>query len=210
MWTRRLIRIAAASAVAVVAAAAIAWWLPGNGPTAAENGLRLARDVQMGGPFELVDHTGRAVTDADFRGEYLLMYFGFTFCPDVCPTELAEMTQAVDLLGDDAARVRPVFVTIDPERDTPEAVGQYVALFHPRMVGLTGSPQQIAQAAANYRVFYRRVDDPDHSYYLMDHSSFIYLVGPDGALQEVFTQRDTPEDIAAAIRQRLETGGTAS
>jgi len=197
-------RIGLASVVALAAAAGLAYWQIERGPTAAEGGYEVAQGAPIGGPFELVDSTGATVTDEEFRGQSLLIYFGYTFCPDVCPTELAEMTQALDLLGEDAERLQPVFVSIDPERDTPEAVGQYAELFHPRLIGLTGSPEQVAQAAANYRVFYRRVDDPDYSYYLVDHSSFIYLVGPDGELAALFSPRHTPEDMAAGIREHLD------
>src|SRR3546814_17000302 len=108
----------------------------------------------IGGPFELVDQNGRTVTRDSFAGRYVLMSFGFTYCPDVCPTELSQMATTMDLLGEDAQKLQPVFITIDPERDTVEAIGQYVGQFHPRMFVLSGTPEQLAAAAKAYRVLY--------------------------------------------------------
>jgi protein SCO1/2 len=114
----------------------------------------------VGGPFALVDSEGRAVTDADFRGRFMLVYFGFTYCPDVCPTSLTYIAQALDRLGPDADKVVPVFITVDPERDTPEQLKEYVRHFHPKLVGLTGTPEQIAAAAKAYRVYFAKARVP--------------------------------------------------
>lgn len=159
--------------------------------------------VQIGGPFELIDHTGAAVTEKSFGDRHLLIYFGYTFCPDVCPTELAGMATAVDRLGADAAKVQPLFITVDPARDTVEVMADYVGLFHPDLVGLTGSDEQIASAARAYRVYYGRAetDDPDH--YLMDHSSLVYLMAPDGSNLIVFPYGTRPDAMADAIRDAL-------
>ncbi|PKQ02243.1 MAG: SCO family protein, partial [Alphaproteobacteria bacterium HGW-Alphaproteobacteria-12] len=131
--------------------------------------------AQVGGPFTLVNDAGETVTDETFRGRYMLIYFGFTFCPDVCPTELGIMSAALDQLGDEAEKVQPLFVTIDPERDTPEVMARYVTLFHPRLTGLTGTPEQIAHIAKAYHVFYRKAEDETSTDYTMDHSSIVFL-----------------------------------
>lgn len=166
-------------------------------------GVQLPQGMVLGGPFTLLDHTGRSVTEADFAGRYMLVYFGFTFCPDVCPTELGTMAAAIDELGEEGERVTPALVTIDPERDTPEALADYVSRFHPRMVGLTGTPEQIAAAARAYRVYYAKVSRPEMTQYLMDHSSFIYLVGPDGRVRALFRPQTPPEAIAEAVRGHM-------
>ena len=172
-------------------------------PAPSTGGIQLAQGVALGGPFTLVDQAGRTVTERDFAGRPMLVYFGFTYCPDVCPTELGTIASALDAMGPAGERVTPVFVTIDPERDTPAAMADYVSRFHPRMVGLTGSPEQIAQAARAYRVYYAKVRPRDSTDYLMDHSSFIYFVGPDGRVRSLFRPETTPEAIAAAITSQL-------
>ncbi|WP_198373701.1 SCO family protein [Roseomonas rosulenta] len=172
-------------------------------PAPSAGGIQLAQGVALGGPFTLVDQTGRTVTERDFAGRPMLVYFGFTYCPDVCPTELGTIAAALDAMGPAGERVTPVFITIDPERDTPAAMADYVSRFHPRMVGLTGSAEQVAQAARAYRVYYAKVRPRDSSDYLMDHSSFIYFVGPDGRVRSLFRPETTPEAIAAAITSQL-------
>jgi protein SCO1/2 len=159
----------------------------------------------IGGPFELVMQDGSTVTDETFKDELMLIYFGFTFCPDVCPTELQIMSTALDLVGEDAAQVRPILITIDPERDTVEAMAQYVAHFHPRMTGLTGTPEQIATAAKAYRIYYERVEDPSsNAAYTMDHSSIVYLMDKDGQFITHFGPGTKPEKMADTIRAALE------
>lgn len=172
-------------------------------PAPSAGGVQLPQGMVLGGPFSLTDHTGRAVTEADFAGRFLLVYFGFTFCPDVCPTELGTVAAALDALEDQGERVTPVFISVDPERDTPEAMADYVSRFHPRMVGLTGTPQQVAAAARAYRVYYAKVNRPEMSQYLVDHSSFIYLVGPDGRVRALFRPDTAPEAIAQAMRGQM-------
>lgn len=174
---------------------------PAGGPSV--GGLQLPQGMVLGGPFSLVDQTGRAVTERDFAGQWLLLYFGYTYCPDVCPTELGTMAAAVDSLGPLGEKVLPAMVTIDPLRDTPAHLADYVSRFHPRMVGLTGSPEQVAEAARRYRVYYGRVNRPEASEYLMDHSSFVYLVGPDGRVRSLFRPEASPDDIAAVVRAQL-------
>jgi|SRR5690554_4646294 len=160
--------------------------------------------ASVGGPFSLVTHEGQAVTEADFRGRYMLLYFGFTFCPDVCPTELGAMAATVNLLGEEGAQVTPAFITIDPERDTPDVLSRYVKLFHPRLVGLTGTPEQVAAAAKAWHVYYRKVDDEASSAdYTMDHSSIVFLMGPNGEYLKLFRPMTTPEEMASTIREYL-------
>ncbi len=159
-------------------------------------------DARFGGPFTLTAHDGRRVSDADFHGRHMLVFFGFTYCPDICPTELQAVGRALDLMGPDADRVTPVFVTVDPARDTPEALAQYVAAFHPRMVGLTGTPQEIAAVAKAYRVYYRMGEPskPGADDYLVDHTAFLYLMGPDGSFRALYRHGTRPDLLADALR----------
>ena len=166
--------------------------------------------LTYGGPFSLVDHTGRAVTDGDFRGEYMLITFGYTHCPDVCPTGLQNMALTLDALGKAAERVRPIFITIDPKRDTVETLADYVPVFHPRLVGLTGTPRQVHEAAKAYQVHYSILEYKGEI--LVDHTASTYLTGPDGHFLEEFAYGTDPEKMAAKIREfmheeQLTTGG---
>jgi protein SCO1/2 len=156
-----------------------------------------------GGPFALTDHLGKPASNSDFAGGLLLIVFGYTACPDVCPTTLLGVASALDLLGEQAAQVQPLFVTIDPARDTPEVLAAYVAVFHPRIVGLTGRPEQIKQIARDYRVYYARVELEDGDY-VMDHSAFVYLVGADGRPLAHFPHDIAVEDLAARVRTFLD------
>jgi len=156
--------------------------------------------LTVGGPFSLVDGDGKPVTDQTWRGKYLLVYFGYTYCPDVCPTTLTNVATALDKLGSKADRLQPLFITVDPKRDTPAVVKQYAAAFSPRLVGLTGSPEQIAAAAKAYRVYYaehRTGPGPDD--YSMDHSSVLYLMGPDGRFIAPLRTDEDGTDMAAAL-----------
>ena len=155
----------------------------------------------VGGPFTLTDQNGKRVTDADFRGKYMLIFFGFTYCPDVCPTELQVMSAALDQLGPTADQIQPVFITIDPERDTPEAMKAYIANFHPRMVGLTGTPEEIAAVAKAYRVYYARAKGAETAKdYLMDHSTIVYLMGPDGTYVRHFAYGTDVKTLADGLK----------
>lgn len=141
----------------------------------------------VGGPFTLTDQNGRKVSEKDFLGRYMLVFFGFTYCPDICPTELQVMTAALDAMGPGAEKIQPVFITIDPERDTPEVMKAYVENFSPRLIGLTGTPEDIAAVAKAYRVYYAKApNQASPESYLMDHSSIIYLMGPDGGFVKHF------------------------
>ena len=151
----------------------------------------------IGGPFNLVDHTGQHVTDKNFQGRYLLVFFGYTFCPDVCPSGLTVISAALDKLGKDGDQITPVLITIDPARDTPEKLAAYVKSFHPRLMGLTGSAEEIAAVVKAYRVYAKKVpDERSPADYTMDHSSIVYLMGPGGGLV-AFSPETTKADVLA-------------
>lgn len=160
----------------------------------------------VGGPFELVNHKGEVVTDKTFLGGYMMVFFGYTYCPDVCPTVLSDIATTMDLLGDDkASNITPIMISVDPGRDTPEHLAEYVTFFHPRTIGLTGTEEQIKAAARAYRVYYSinkpQGDDPLD--YLVDHTSIIYLMGPDGKLVTHFSHGTTPEVMAERLGKIL-------
>ena len=149
-------------------------------------------------PFSLIDHHGKPTSDQDLRGEYMLVHFGYTHCPDVCPTSLYNLAQAVKRLGSKGERIRPIFVTVDPQRDTVEILASYVQAFHPRMVGLTGSKEQIAKAAKAYDVDY--VIAEFEGEYLVHHSAFTYLMGPDGTFLKRFPFGTELDHLVDAIK----------
>lgn len=149
----------------------------------------------IGGPFELVDHTGQAVTDADFADRPVLIYFGYTFCPDVCPLDTARNAQAIDLLAERGYEVTPVFVSVDHQRDTLEALAEFVRFMHPEMIGLTGSAEQLREAARAYRVYYA-VQESDDDFYLIDHSTFSYFLLPEHGFVDVIRRDQSPEQVA--------------
>lgn len=159
--------------------------------------------AEIGGPFELVNQDGATVTDADFRGKLMLIYFGFTYCPDACPTALGVMAAALDKLDVAGERVTPMLISIDPARDTPQALKDYVGAFHPRMIGLTGSGEQIARVAKEYKVFYQKAPGATGEDYLMDHTSLIYLMDEDGKYLAYFGPQATPDEVAEQIRRHL-------
>lgn len=169
----------------------------------AGGGVQLPPGISLGGPFSLVRQDGVPVTERDYAGRWLLVYFGFTYCPDVCPTELGRIADAIDALGPAGERVTPILITIDPQRDTPAVLADYVSRFHPRMQGLTGSVEQIAEVARRYRVYYARAQNQTTTEYLMDHSSFMYLVGPDGRVRTLFRPDAAVEDMSRAIAAQL-------
>ncbi len=174
--------------------------------------------VPIGGQFTLVDHAGRTVTESDFGGRYLLVFFGFSNCPDVCPTTLADIARALDLLGADADAVQPLFVSLDPERDTPERLAEYVKAFHPKIIGLTGAPEQIAAVAKEYRAFYEKVSAASYygsesggaegkrelgDDYLISHQGNTYLMSPASEYLTHFTYGMEPEEMAKTVREAI-------
>ena len=170
-----------------------------NGADSAASACSQPTDF-LAGDFELIDTEGQTVTQADFTGRYVLTYFGFASCPDVCPLSLRIMTAALDQLGDDAAKVQPVFFTVDPDRDTPEALKDYLA-FDSRIKGLTGTSDQIKTAAQAFRIAYRKVPDENSALgYTMDHTSLFYLLNPEGKLLTYFNHQSSPEEMADGIK----------
>mgnify|MGYP001404482610 CR=1 FL=1 len=160
--------------------------------------------AQVGGPFSLVDHTGRRVSETNFRGKHMLVYFGFTYCPDVCPLGLQVMSAALDQIGDAAQRVTPVFVSVDHERDTPEQLKLYMSSFHKSFVGLTGSAEEIAAVAKAYRVYYKKVEDKKSTAgFTVDHTSIIYLMDAKGEFVTHFTHATSVDALAQALRKVL-------
>ena len=153
---------------------------------------------QIGGPFELLNSKGETVTDADVITEPSLVYFGYTFCPDVCPLDNARNAETIDILESRGQMVTPVFISVDPERDTPEVVGDFAYNLHERMIGLTGSPEQVKAASQAYKTYYKR-QPGDEDYYLIDHSTFSYLVLPEDGFVEFFRRDTPPEQMADKI-----------
>jgi len=208
---RRLLIVALAALLAALIVAGIVLALQPQGvKPVAQSGapqssgiMRLPPGADLGGPFRLVDQDGKAVTDASYAGKFMLIYFGFTFCPDVCPTELQAMATAVDDLGSPGEMVQPILISVDPERDKPAQLKDYVAAFHPRLVGLTGSGEEIAAAAKAYRVYYAKGPADADGNYVMDHTSFVYLMGPDGKLRSVFRAGTAPEMMAAEMQKQM-------
>jgi len=201
MRRRLLIVILAGFLVGALGGAAALIVTSAQGPKVETTGTAL-----IGGPFTLVDQNGKTVTDRDFRGKYMLIFFGFTHCPDICPAELQVMSAALDALGSKADEVVPVFVTLDPERDTPEAVGTYVKIFGKNFVGLTGSPTAIANAAKAYRVTYSKFEykDKNGNYrYSIDHSALVYLMDKDGQYLTHFTYGTPASKMTETMRSYL-------
>ena len=195
----RGVAIGAAAALALVVVAAAAWMLLTPATRSIAGGEAL-----VGGPFTLTDQHGADVTEQDFAGRHMLIYFGYTYCPDFCPMSLSNMTQALDLLPPEhAEQVVPIFITVDPERDTVAQLAEYAPLFHPRLVALTGTPEATKAAAQAYRVYFAKAGDDGSDAYLMDHSTFIYLMGPDGRYVRHFAHNAAPEEIAEAIETAL-------
>jgi cytochrome oxidase Cu insertion factor (SCO1/SenC/PrrC family) len=159
--------------------------------------------VSVGGPFALTDHLGNKRTDADFRGKLLLIYFGYTYCPDVCPTDLLQIGLAIDKLGAVGEAVQPLFISVDQERDTVSVLAHYVALFHPRLIGLTGTAAEIRAVAEAYNAYYARYSPPGGGEYLIDHTGFIYLMGRAGEYLGFFPPGTPAERMAEIIGRHL-------
>ena len=159
--------------------------------------------VVLGGPFSLTDQNGMARTEKDFQGKYMLVFFGYTYCPDVCPTTLAVMSEALKMMGERAGKIAPIFITVDPKRDTPDKVKSYLGSFGPAFVGLTGSKEQIANVAKEYRVYYREQPPDEKGGYAVDHSGVIYLMDPSGKFVANYSLETSPEMLAADLTKRL-------
>jgi cytochrome oxidase Cu insertion factor (SCO1/SenC/PrrC family) len=195
------------SASAVLVALAVAFPAPAQQPDQ-DRAARLMDDLMwgrghVGGPFELIDQTGKRRTDTNFRGKLLIVYFGYTYCPDVCPTDLAQISFAIDKLGAAGDEVQPLFISVDPERDIPSVLAPYVAMFHPRLVGLTGTPEQIRAVADSYKAYYAKYLPPDGGVYLIDHTGFVYLMGRSGEYLGFFPPGTSADRMVEIIRQHL-------
>jgi len=164
----------------------------------------VSRSQPIGGPFDLIDQTGRRRTDADFRGKLVVIYFGYTHCPDVCPTELQAISLALDALGAAADQVQPLFITVDPERDTPSMLADYVSSFLAQLVALTGPAPAIRRVALAYKVFFAKSAMVGPDGYAIDHTGFIYLVGRDGHYIDFLPPGLAPERITEALRLHLD------
>lgn len=204
---KRLLRIALLSALAFAVGAGLALFEIARTPSqsVSKGSTETALPgIKLGGGFALNDHNGDAVTHADYAGQYKLIYFGFTYCPAICPTELQKITEVLNTLdGDRAQKIQPLFITIDPERDTTEVMREYVSLFHPRLVGLSGDRAQIDDVLKSYRVFATKVELPENNDYTMDHSSFIYLMSPDDTLISMYRIQDDAAYMIADIRAKI-------
>jgi cytochrome oxidase Cu insertion factor (SCO1/SenC/PrrC family) len=198
LMQKRIFGVAILTMAAIIAAVAGYSSLnPGRGPVTSGTAL-------VGGPFELVAQTGATVRDEDFRGKYMLISFGYTYCPDVCPTELQVISAALERLGEKAKDIQPIFITIDPERDTPQVLAQYMPNFHPRYIGLTGSQEAIDKVAKAYRAYYAKSDNSSGGDYLMDHSSIIYLMDKQGTFLKHFSYGTDAKALAAAIEAAIQ------
>lgn len=174
-----------------------------NGPSTGQ-AVRSLGQATIGGPFTLIDQDGRTRRDTEFRGRLMLVDFGYTNCPDVCPIGLQLMADTLEMLGRDADKVQPIFVTVDPARDTSAVLKDYVGHFSDRILGLTGTSEQIAEAARAYRVYYKVHGDPAKDpNYPVDHSTFLYLMGRDGTFITHFSHDAPPERVVEAIKRQL-------
>jgi protein SCO1/2 len=196
--------MAVMAGLAVGALAAISIIPQARQAIVSSGGDKLSGKALIGGPFSLIDQNGNRVTEKDFRGRYTLVFFGFTSCPDICPAGLQLVAAALENLGKKADRIVPVFISVDPERDTPEKLGEYVRNFDARFVGLTGTPEEIAKAAKAYRVYYKKVpnaDLPDD--YSIDHTSIFYLMDPEGEFVTHFSPTTPVDDMTAKLDEAL-------
>ncbi len=177
---------------AAMLVAAVLYVLPGE----------TTRPSSVGGPFRLLDHNGRVVTDANFKGHPFLVFFGFTHCPEICPTALFEMSEVLKRLGSDADKTAALFISVDPERDTPEKLRDYVSSFHPRVFGLTGTPAEIEAVAKAYRAYAKKVP-LEGGGYTVDHSAIVYLMDREGRFVAPFNLKRSAEQAAADLKRRL-------
>ena len=191
----------AAAAVAAVIGSSVAWtWLrtPDDQFAMCREGVIAGGTAAIGGPFTLVSETGTTVTEADVITRPTLIYFGYTFCPDVCPLDALRNADAADILAERGEDVGLVFISVDPGRDTPERMAEFTDFMHPEMIGLTGTPEQVQAASRAYRTYYRQHDDDDE-FYLVDHSTFTYLVFPQEGFVEFYRRETTPEQMADSV-----------
>lgn len=192
--TRPLV-IATAFAASLVVGLLIVFWAMGGVS-------KVAQPAAIGGPFQLTDQHGKAVTDKNLKGKPTLIFFGYTHCPDVCPTSLFEISEVLRAMGKDADKVNAVFISVDPERDTPATMKDYLSSFDPHLEGLSGDPAETAKVISSYRVYAKKVPTKDGDY-TMDHTALIYLMDRDGRFVSPFNLKRTPEEAAAELKRYL-------
>ena len=190
------VRFGVVVAIGVALLAGLFFWMT-------QQAERQSAGAKLSGPFELVDHFGKPFTQEDLKGKYTLLYFGYTYCPDVCPTELQTIAEALALLGDAARDFRVVMVSVDPERDTPQVLKEYMSNFGDNFLGLTGTPEQIRNMARNWRTFYRKAEEKGPDDYLMDHSAIVFLLDKQGNYMRHFAYGTSPQNMAEGIRQAI-------
>ena len=193
--TARPLVIAAAFASSLVVGLLVLFWAMGGVS-------KVAQPAAIGGPFQLTDQAGKAFTDKDLKGKPTLIFFGYTHCPDVCPTSLFEMSEVLRAMGKDADKVNAVFISVDPERDTPATMKDYLSSFDPHLEGLSGDPAETAKVITSYRVYAKKVPTKDGDY-TMDHTALIYLMDRDGRFVSPFNLKRTPEEAAADLKRYL-------
>ncbi|UQD72619.1 SCO family protein [Bradyrhizobium japonicum] len=193
--TARPLVIATAFAASLVVGLLIVFWAMGGVS-------KVAQPAAIGGPFQLTDQHGKAVTDKNLKGKPTLIFFGYTHCPDVCPTSLFEISEVLREMGKDADKVNAVFISVDPERDTPATMKDYLSSFDPHLEGLSGDPAETAKVITSYRVYAKKVPTKDGDY-TMDHTALIYLMDRDGRFVSPFNMKRTPEEAAADLKRYL-------
>ena len=212
---KRLIRTAILSLIALGFGAALGFMQLQNENAVAVNKGEASNaaplpvaGLSVGGPYTLTDDAGNTVTEQNYAGDYKLIYFGFTYCPAICPTELQKISQVMRSLEDKepqiAAKIQPLFITIDPERDTVEVMREYVDLFHPDLIGLTGTQAQIDDIKDKYKIYSKKVEDPEQQAYTVDHSSYIYLMSPEDDLMAIYRIEDKADYMYDDILARID------
>ena len=202
-------RPALIAALLLMAAVTIVYFLPADAPPDRRaEAARLMNElmvgkVPVGGPFTLTDQHGKTRSLADFRGRLVLLYFGYTFCPDVCPTDLLAIGELIRSLGPRGDVLQPVFITLDPARDKPEIIGAYTTSFHPRFVALHGSEQEVRRIATAYKVFFEKVTPPGSSTYFIDHAAFVFLLDREGRYVGLFPPGTPPQRMAVMVEEQL-------
>lgn len=199
---KRLIRIVIALTLGLILAGGIAAYQIHQEGNSKEISITAKN---FGGPFTLTNHDGKIVTEKDFDNTWRLIYFGFTYCPAICPTELQKITSVLNDLGESGEKITPLFISVDPERDTIEVLKNYLSLFHTRLIGLTGSAEQVEQAKKSYKIYAAKVQDDTMSDYTVDHSSFIYFMNPNNDLVRIFRIEDSAEDMLEIIKHAFST-----
>ena len=193
----RVLLVCAAFAAGLVLCFAVVLLVTGRG-----SAPRIGAPSAVGGPFRLTDQNGKTITDQDLKGRPFLVFFGFTHCPEVCPTALFDISEILERLGPDAAKVNALFITVDPERDTPEKLKEYLSSFNPRLIGVGGDAEALAAVAKAYRVYYKKIPLKDGDY-TMDHTAIVYLMDKNGQFVAPFNLKRRPEDAAADLRRYL-------